>query len=478
MSFWGVEVKAGETVVVDPTEHDFDYIHLSQVPPALLAPVPGTTCTARSCPRYHLHCTLLSQVHLFQVRLSQASLGEVAEDHVQVVLKASLGDAAKDHERVVLKASLGEAAKDHGRVVLEASLGEAAKDHERVVLKVRQVEFPEDSDDSDDDDNSDDSNDSDENDDDGKGKAGKGALKSKSFAVGPEVVLGVLMKGRVDFAAMDHIFDRQFSLAHTGSHSVFFSGYKTSDSSVAESLYDDDEEIEEDEEEDEEEDSDEDDDEEEEDEEDEAMEGSDDEEAAAAAMAAEKSSKGMAAAAAAAVEKRARIKSGKKGTPVPSPAGGRGAAALATPAAASKQGTPMAARAEGKDSAPRNGKEVTPKKEPVTGSKRASVSIVTPPSSKGKGEKTERKKPRPDTPAAIKTAAKVKPQAAATVTSPQAQKTARQFSCGAEVTGTLGLGLGDTLPDMRLGFCSLKTCPSPSHRLLRFFTNLKASSVR
>ncbi|CAI6001378.1 unnamed protein product [Closterium sp. NIES-64] len=414
----------------------------------------------------------------------------------------------------------------------QASLGEAAKDHERVVLKVRQVEFPEDSDDSDDDDNSDDSNDSDENDDDGKGKAGKGALKSKSFAVGPEVVLGVLMKGRVDFAAMDHIFDRQFSLAHTGSHSVFFSGYKTSDSSVAESLYDDDEEIEEDEEEDEEEDSDEDDDEEEEDEEDEAMEGSDDEEAAAAAMAAEKSSKGMAAAAAAAVEKRARIKSGKKGTPVPSPAGGRGAAALATPAAASKQGTPMAARAEGKDSAPRNGKEVTPKKEPVTGSKRASVSIVTPPSSKGKGEKTERKKPRPDTPAAIKTAAKVKPQAAATVTSPQAQKsptsvpitspstpksgsfpctacskahecapwydmctplpppppapclrgddmeTARQFSCGAEVTGTLGLGLGDTLPDMRLGFCSLKTCPSPSHRLLRFFTNLKASSVR
>ncbi|CAI5948394.1 unnamed protein product, partial [Closterium sp. NIES-65] len=333
MSFWGVEVKAGETVVVDPTEHDFDYIHLSQ-----------------------------------------------------------------------------------------ASLGEAAKDHERVVLKVRQVEFPEDSDDSDDDDNSDDSNDSDENDDDGKGKAGKGALKSKSFAVGPEVVLGVLMKGRVDFAAMDHIFDRQFSLAHTGSHSVFFSGYKTSDSSVAESLYDDDEEIEEDEEEDEEEDSDEDDDEEEEDEEDEAMEGSDDEEAAAAAMAAEKSSKGMAAAAAAAVEKRARIKSGKKGTPVPSPAGGRGAAALATPAAASKQGTPMAARAEGKDSAPRNGKEVTPKKEPVTGSKRASVSIVTPPYSKGKGEKTERKKPRPDTPAAIKTAAKVKPQAAATVTSPQAQK--------------------------------------------------------
>ncbi|CAI5491457.1 unnamed protein product [Closterium sp. Naga37s-1] len=184
----------------------------------------------------------------------------------------------------------------------QASLGEAAKDHERVVLKVRQVEFPEDSDD-DDSDGSDDSEDSDDSEN-GKGKAGKGKLSSKSFAVGPEVVVGVLVKGRVDFAAMDHIFDRQFSLAHTGSHSVFFSGYKTSDAAGVDSLYDEDEEIEEDEEEDEEEDSDDDDDEEEE-EEDEAMEGSDDEEAAAAAMAAEKSSKGMAAAAAAAVEKRA-----------------------------------------------------------------------------------------------------------------------------------------------------------------------------
>ncbi|CAI5963130.1 unnamed protein product [Closterium sp. NIES-64] len=273
----------------------------------------------------------------------------------------------------------------------QASLGEAAKDHERVVLKVRQVEFPEDSDDSDDDDNSDDSNDSDENDDDGKGKAGKGALKSKSFAVGlslahmgshsvffsgyktsdsvaadslyestSHVHVGVLVKGRVDFAAMDHIFDRQFSLAHTGSHSVFFSGFKTSDATGFDSLYDDDEEIEEDEEEDEEEDSDEDDDEEEEDEEDEAMEGSDDEEAAAAAMAAEKSSKGMAAAAAAAVEKRGEIR-------LPS-----FSVAIDTFFRVSC--------------------------EPVTGSKRASVSIVTPPSSKCKGEKTERKKPRPDTP--------------------------------------------------------------------------------
>ncbi|CAI7926418.1 unnamed protein product [Closterium sp. NIES-54] len=319
-------------------------------------------------------------------------------------------------------------------------------------LHPRRVEFPEDSDD-DDSDGSDDSEDSDDSEN-GKGKAGKGKLSSKSFAVGPEVVVGVLVKGRVDFAAMDHIFDRQFSLAHTGSHSVFFSGYKTSDATGVDSLYDEDEEIEEDEEEDEEEDSDDDDDEEEE-EEDEAMEGSDDEEAAAAAMAglpftstgrhslsryhprlpspAEKSSKGMAAAAAAAVEKRVhckpfsvssfrpspsshtcfsvghrpspiahlpspiahrpspiahcvlpfptairpkparlaairpRIKSGKKGTPVPSPAGGRGAAAAtpaaATAAAASKQGTPTAARSEGKDSAPRNRKEVTPKKE-------------------------------------------------------------------------------------------------------------------
>ncbi|GJP34946.1 hypothetical protein CLOM_g19422 [Closterium sp. NIES-68] len=321
MSFWGVEVKAGETVVVDPTEHDFDYIHLSQ-----------------------------------------------------------------------------------------ASLGESAKDHERVVLRVRQVEFPESSDD-DDDEDSDDSDDSDDGGDggEGNGKKAKDGDKSKSFAVGPEVVLGVLVKGRVDFAAMDHIFDRQFSLSHSGSHSVFFSGYKTSDSGGDGPFYDEDEDDEE------EEDSDEDD-EDEEDEGEEAMEASDDEEAAAAAMAAEKSSKGMAAAATAAVEKRARIKAGRKGTPGQSP----GPSKKETPSKEGKEATP---KKEGKVPLPGNGREATPKKEPVAGSKRAAVTIATPPSSKGKGEKTtERKKHRPDTPAAVKTAAKLKTPATVVATPPSSQK--------------------------------------------------------
>ncbi|CAI5462254.1 unnamed protein product [Closterium sp. Yama58-4] len=139
LSFWGVEVKPKETLIVDPN-NDADYLHISQV-----------------------------------------------------------------------------------------ALGAQAKDNERVVVQLRE-EIDEEDDDDDEDE-----------------------APPKPVTV----VLGTLVKGKVDQMSLDLVLDRPFSLFHSGSHSIFFSGYKTRDGGDDEH-YDmddefDEEDIEEDEEEEEEE---------------------------------------------------------------------------------------------------------------------------------------------------------------------------------------------------------------------------------
>eukprot|EP00475_Leptophrys_vorax_P000015 TRINITY_DN10008_c0_g1_i1.p1 TRINITY_DN10008_c0_g1~~TRINITY_DN10008_c0_g1_i1.p1 ORF type:complete len:223 (+),score=37.87 TRINITY_DN10008_c0_g1_i1:147-815(+) len=106
LSFWGVEVKPKDVLLVDPTE-DADYVHLSQV---------------------------------------------------------ALGATAKDGERVV-------------------------------------VQLKEEADEDDDEDE----------------------------PAPVSIVLGTLSKGKVDQMALDLVLDRPFTLQHSGSHSIFFAGYKTRD---------------------------------------------------------------------------------------------------------------------------------------------------------------------------------------------------------------------------------------------------------
>ena len=43
---------------------------------------------------------------------------------------------------------------------------------------------------------------------------------------GPVIVLGTLVKGKVDQVHLDHVFSGTFKLSHSGSHSVYFSGYQ------------------------------------------------------------------------------------------------------------------------------------------------------------------------------------------------------------------------------------------------------------
>ncbi|CAI5462728.1 unnamed protein product [Closterium sp. Yama58-4] len=138
LSFWGVEVKPKDTLIVDPND-DADYLHISQV-----------------------------------------------------------------------------------------ALGAQAKDNERVVVQLREE--------------------IDEEEDDDEDEAPPAPVT---------VVLGTLVKGKVDQMSLDLVLDRPFSLFHSGSHSIFFSGYKTRDGGDDDD-YDmddefDEEDIEEDEEEEEEE---------------------------------------------------------------------------------------------------------------------------------------------------------------------------------------------------------------------------------
>ncbi|CAI5976706.1 unnamed protein product [Closterium sp. NIES-64] len=112
--------------------------------------------------------------------------------------------------------------------ISQAALGVQAKDNERVVVQLREE--------------------IDEEDDDDEDEAPPAPVT---------VVLGTLVKGKVDQMSLDLVLDRPFSLFHSGSHSIFFSGYKTRDSGDDDD-YDmddefDEEDIEEDEEEEEEE---------------------------------------------------------------------------------------------------------------------------------------------------------------------------------------------------------------------------------
>ena len=46
---------------------------------------------------------------------------------------------------------------------------------------------------------------------------------------GPPIVVGTLMKNRTDQISLDLVFDRPFSISHTGSGSIYLAGYKSMD---------------------------------------------------------------------------------------------------------------------------------------------------------------------------------------------------------------------------------------------------------
>ncbi|CAI5511820.1 unnamed protein product [Closterium sp. Naga37s-1] len=84
--------------------------------------------------------------------------------------------------------------------LMGAALGVQAKDNERVVVQLREEVDEEDEDDED-----------------------------EAPPAPVTVVLGTLVKGKVDQMSLDLVLDRPFSLFHSGSHSIFLSGYKTRD---------------------------------------------------------------------------------------------------------------------------------------------------------------------------------------------------------------------------------------------------------
>ena len=84
----------------------------------------------------------------------------------------------------------------------QVALGATAKDNERVVIQVQSVL-------------EDESDDDDDEKEDADGEVD-----------GPVIVLGTLVKGKVDQVHLDHVFSGTFKLSHSGSHSVYFSGYQ------------------------------------------------------------------------------------------------------------------------------------------------------------------------------------------------------------------------------------------------------------